>query len=123
LGAGVKVGPGIVIGVPAGAYVGRRLAGVVPLAKTIDGGGHARASTTVCGMAPAPAPPVCQEASGPAKGEVFPHWPTAALTRSVNARKARYLSLPLCGFNDYILNTCKCAEGAILYKISKRYEK
>lgn len=39
-------------------------------------GGHASAACTVCGIWPAPAPPVCHAESGPTKGSLLAHMPS-----------------------------------------------
>jgi hypothetical protein len=75
--AGENVGPGSVIGVPVGVYVGSKLAGEVALANTIEAGGHEREAIVAAGIDPAPEPPVCHAESGPCQGLELPHAPTA----------------------------------------------
>lgn len=59
---------------PVWVYVGRRVAAP---ALEMDVGGQAKDELNVAGIWSAPAPPVCQDLRGPAKGLVLPHVPTA----------------------------------------------
>ena len=71
----VKLGAGNVRIEPVGVYVGRRVA--APALETIVGG-QAYDAVKDAGICPAPAPPVAQDDSGPAKGSVESQMPAAA---------------------------------------------